>query len=160
MRLRDFAEALGINRNLAAKIAPEIPGAHRAQVAPGQVPAWILPENAVDWVTNHPEVFKAATQLKGTHLAPTRSVTSSVAPHALGRPAPVRSEFDEVEHVRAQVEAEEGRLRLQQVREAHQDLRAPDRLSAAQASRFTARRGYGSLLGAPRPRAGAGAPRP
>ncbi len=60
MLLREFATGLGVGRNVAAKIADAIPGVHREQLAPGQVPAIVLPDDALEYVNDHPELLEAA----------------------------------------------------------------------------------------------------
>ncbi len=51
MTLKQFAETLGVDRNIAARVAAMIPGAKREAAGDGQIARWSIPDDAMDHVT-------------------------------------------------------------------------------------------------------------
>ena len=91
MTLKEFAEGLGVSRNVAARLALKIPGAKREPGRPGQIPMWVLPEDALDYM-DEPMVKAAKEQATSEEERPASPV-SPAAPAALPDPALVDEEL-------------------------------------------------------------------
>jgi len=121
MTLKEFAEALGVSRNDAARLALKIPGAKREAVRPGQIPMWVLPDDALDCVDE--TMIKAAKEQANSEeerQAPPGSVTLPAGPadSALAdEELAVRRERLLVEKIRAEtlrLQAEAERRKVEQ----------------------------------------------
>ncbi|MGH9362749.1 MAG: hypothetical protein ACRD2T_12615, partial [Thermoanaerobaculia bacterium] len=113
MTLRELADALGVSRNVAAKLAPKVPGAKREPRGPGQIPAWILPEDAFDYITE--EMLEAA-RAEAAQAAPSTSAPSA-DPALLDEDRAVRRERLAADKARAEAD----RLRAEADRHKAED---------------------------------------
>ncbi len=115
MRLKEFAEALGVSRNVAARLAVRIPGARKEPGEPGQIPRWILPDDAPAHVDE-----AMVEQAKGEVAVPDRSAGGSPgagSPELAEERRAVERERLAAERARAEAErlrAEAERRRLEE----------------------------------------------
>lgn len=128
MTLREFADALGVPRNVAAKLAPKIPGARREPRGPGQIPAWVLPEDALDYVTE--DLLEAARAEAGQPSQP--GAAPPADPALLDEERAVRREHlaadkarAEADRLRAEADRHKAEEELERLRERQRGAR-PD----------------------------------